>query len=169
VETVDGWRTSTIQMEWFGLILLPLLSFAADAVITLRTFLHALVRHFFKGPEPPSPVAKARAIDLSIQFMLFWTPFLILLAWCMGTPLSLLFDFFEISILVCACFIVNYVTADSKTNWAEGLAMVAFYIIIAVCAWHYPGQQSIEIMLTAGKSVEEALLEVAAAANSTAA
>jgi len=46
--------------------------------------------------------------------------------------------------------------------------MVAFYIIIAVCAWHYPGQQSIEIMLTAGKSVEEALLELAAAANSTA-
>ena len=32
--------------------------------------------------------------------------------------------------LVCACFIVNYVTADSKTNWAEGLAMVAFYVII---------------------------------------
>jgi len=95
-------------------------------------------------------------------------------------------DFFEITILVCACFIVNYVTADSKTNWAEGLAMVAFYIIIvsrskisvhfvshdflkAVCAWHYPGQQSIEIMLTADKSVEEALLELAAAANSTAA
>jgi hypothetical protein len=79
--------------------------------------------------------------------MLFWAPFLVFLSWGMGKPFSLLFgtrkhlvlsftsnispiDFFEISILICACFIVNYVTADSKTNWAEGLAMVAFYIII---------------------------------------
>jgi len=69
--------------------------------------------------------------------------------------------------LVCACFVVNYVTADSKTNWAEGLAMVAFYVIIAICAWHYPGQQSIGIMLTDGKSVEEALLEIAAKTNGT--
>ena len=36
--------------------------------------------------------------------------------------------------LVCACFVVNYVTADAKTNWAEGLAMVAFYAIIVSCS-----------------------------------
>ena len=77
--------------RWFGLILLPLLSFAADGILTIRTFIHSLIQYFFKGPEPPSPMAKARAIDLSIQFMLFWTPFLVLLAWGMGTPLSLLF------------------------------------------------------------------------------
>ena len=35
--------------------------------------------------------------------------------------------------LVCACFVVNYVTAVPKTNWAEGLAMVAFYVIIVSC------------------------------------
>ncbi|KAF8738185.1 hypothetical protein AX14_011601 [Amanita brunnescens Koide BX004] len=166
-EDVDSLKSSAIEMEWFGLILLPLLSFAADGVSTVRNFIHAVVRHFFKGPEPPSPMAKARAIDLSIQFMLFWAPFFIILSWGMGTPFSLLFDFFEVSVLVCACFIVNYVTADSKTNWAEGLAMVAFYVIIAVCAWHYPGQQSIEIMLVADKSVEEELLRIAAAANGT--
>ena len=107
METVDVWRSSTIEMEyvviysfldrltnssrWFGLILLPLLSFAADAVLTLRAFIHSVVRHFFKGPEPPSPLAQARAIDLSIQFMLFWAPFLIILSWGMGMPLSLLF------------------------------------------------------------------------------
>jgi len=37
---------------------------------------------------------------------------------------------FEITILVGACFIVNYVTADAKTNWAEGMMMVAFYFMI---------------------------------------
>lgn len=39
-------------------------------------------------------------------------------------------DSFEVSILLGACFIVNYVTADAKTNWAEGFAMVSFYIMI---------------------------------------
>jgi Ca2+/Na+ antiporter len=39
-------------------------------------------------------------------------------------------DFFEIAILLGACFIVNYVTADAKTNWIEGYAMVSFYVMI---------------------------------------
>ena len=39
-------------------------------------------------------------------------------------------DLFQVAILVGACFLVNYVTADSKTNWAEGVAMVTFYIMI---------------------------------------
>lgn len=32
------------------------------------------------------------------------------------TPL----DMFEVAVLVAACFLVNYVTSDAKTNWAEG-------------------------------------------------
>jgi Ca2+:H+ antiporter len=39
-------------------------------------------------------------------------------------------DLFEVAVLVGACFLVNYVTADSKTNWAEGMALVMFYLMI---------------------------------------
>lgn len=39
-------------------------------------------------------------------------------------------DFYEVAILLGACFLVNYVTADSKTNWAEGFIMVALYLMI---------------------------------------
>lgn len=42
----------------------------------------------------------------------------------------LLPETFEVAILIGACFLVNYVTADSKTNWAEGMTMVAFYVMI---------------------------------------
>ncbi|KAM6495645.1 hypothetical protein JOM56_008351 [Amanita muscaria] len=167
VESVDFLREGRgIQLEWFGLILLPFLSFAADGVITVYSFFVFLIRHIIKGPEPPAIQAQARAIDLSIQFLLFWMPLFVLLSWCIGRPFIILFDFFEIAILVCACFIVNYVIADAKTNWAEGLAMVAFYIMIAAAAWFYPGERSIQIML-AESSVEEALITAAAAANST--
>ena len=47
-----------------------------------------------------------------------------------GGSLTLSLDFFEIAILLGACFIVNYVTADAKTNWIEGYAMVSFYVMI---------------------------------------
>jgi len=36
---------------------------------------------------------------------------------------------------------VNYVTADAKTNWAEGWIVVSFYIMIGLSAWYYPGQK----------------------------
>lgn len=67
----------------------------------------------------PSELAKARAIDLSIQFTLFWMPFLVLLGWWIDKPMHLLFDYFELAVVLGSCFLVNYVTADSKTNWVE--------------------------------------------------
>ena len=48
-------------------------------------------------------------------------------------------DLFEVVLLVGACFLVNYVTADAKTNWAEGWILVSFYIMIvssiSMCPW----------------------------------
>ena len=32
--------------------------------------------------------------------------------------------------LIGSCFLVNYITADAKTNWVEGIIMIAFYLMI---------------------------------------
>ncbi|KAG6919280.1 hypothetical protein DXG01_007412 [Tephrocybe rancida] len=151
-----------IQEEWFGMFLLPIVSFAANGFVAIVYFIRYLFKQFFKEPEPPAELAKARAIDLSIQFTLFWMPFLVLLGWWTSKPMTLLFDFFEIAVLLGSCFIVNYVTADAKTNWAEGFAMVAFYCMIAVVAWFYTGQPDIGFLLDCG-TVENALITAAGA------
>ena len=39
-------------------------------------------------------------------------------------------DIYEVAVIIGSCFLVNYVTADAKTNWAEGVSMIAFYIMI---------------------------------------
>jgi Ca2+:H+ antiporter len=44
-------------------------------------------------------------------------------------------DVFEVVMLVGACFLVNYITADSKTNWAEGYTLISFYLIIVSALW----------------------------------
>jgi Ca2+:H+ antiporter len=131
VDSIEGIQEEDdIQTSWFGIVLLPLASFSADGAVTIGYFIHASYRALRGEESPPAVLAKARAIDLSIQFMLFWLPLLVLIAWWTERPLTLLFDFFHVALLLSASFLVNYVTADAKTNWAEGVTMVAFYIII---------------------------------------
>jgi len=77
--------------------------------------------------------------------------------WWSDKPMSLLFDLFEVVVLVAACFLVNYVTADAKTNWVEGAIMTSFYLMIAVCAWYYPGQTEVR-MFVGRDTVAQAVL-----------
>ncbi|KAG7096686.1 hypothetical protein E1B28_004100 [Marasmius oreades] len=153
VDSIEFVRDGRIEEEWFGLILLPIVSFAADGMVAIGYFVAWAIRHLLGRETPPATLAKARAIDLSIQFTLFWMPFLVLLGWWTDKPLSLLFDIYEVAILIGSCFLVNYVTADAKTNWAEGFAMVSFYAMIALTTWFYPGQPEIERMSEFGKCV----------------
>ena len=73
-------------------IILPLVSFSADGTVAVVFFIHSAINHILgRKTMVPSTLAKARAIDLSIQFTLFWMPVLILLSWWTGRPLMLLF------------------------------------------------------------------------------
>ncbi|KAJ7638518.1 hypothetical protein FB45DRAFT_903110 [Roridomyces roridus] len=137
-----------IGFEWFGLILLPLVSFSGDGFIAILFFLRSTWRYFRGEDIPAATLANAQPIDLSIQFTLFWMPFIVLLGWWLGHPMSLLFDMFEVAMVIAACFIVNYVTADSKTNWAEGWCLLSFYVMIALCTWFYDGQPDVRAMLS---------------------
>jgi Ca2+:H+ antiporter len=80
-------------------------------------------------------------------------------------------DFFEVAALLGACFLVNYVTADAKTNWAEGFVLLSFYTMIVsmlasfharladegyvqvLCTWFYKGETAISNLLTCGTTV----------------
>ncbi|PPR03874.1 hypothetical protein CVT26_000872 [Gymnopilus dilepis] len=156
VESIEFVRESHIKQEWFGLILLPIVSFAADGTVAVVYFIRYTFRHFFREPTPPTTLARAEAIDLSIQFVLFWMPLFVLIGWWTNKPMTLLFETFEVAVLVGSCFLVNYVTADSKTNWAEGAAMVCFYCMIALCSWFYDGQVDVQVLSSCG-TVEETL------------
>jgi Ca2+:H+ antiporter len=149
VESIERFiEESHMTEEFVGLILLPIVSFSADALIATIYFIR---RSLFLAPRPPDELAKSRAIDLSIQFVLFWMPFFVLLAWWTHRPLSLLFDLFEVALVIGACLLVNYITADSKTNWAEGMMMICFYVSIALVAWYYDGQPLVAELLNQGR------------------
>lgn len=140
--------------EWFGLILLPFVSYSADGILSVVYFFHK--RLFRRESKAPSPLAQDRSIDLAIQFLTFWLPFIVIAGWCVEKPVSLLFNLFEVAVLVGACFLVTFVTGDAKTNWVEGFMMVVFYVMIVVAAWFYPGQTDTRVIHSCS-SVKDAL------------
>ena len=114
-----------------------MVSYSADGILSVGYYCRSSLvkRGYLVTDSPTCKLAQGRSIDLGIQFLLFWMPFLVLIGWFSHKPMSLLFDMFEIVLLLGACFLVNYVTADAKTNWAEGVMMVTFYFMIvsALC------------------------------------
>jgi len=64
---------------------------------------------------------------------------MILLAWCLGKPLLLLFDSFESVTLFLTIIVVNYVVQDGKSNWLKGMILICLYAIIAISFSVYPG------------------------------
>ncbi|CEL58787.1 Vacuolar calcium ion transporter OS=Schizosaccharomyces pombe (strain 972 / ATCC 24843) GN=vcx1 PE=3 SV=1 [Rhizoctonia solani AG-1 IB] len=150
-------QVNRLSSEWFGLILLPMISYSADAVVTVVYCCRKAWRHRYSNTDDlqaPEELARGRSIDLSIQFLLFWLPVLVLLAWITNKPLTLLFDVFEVAAAIGACLLVNYTTQDGKTNWVEGFLLIVFYFMIALTAWFYNGQLSVFELLQC-QSVDE--------------
>lgn len=129
VGSIEGLVESTgIQREFVALILLPLVGNAAEhltAVVVAR--------------RNKLDLSMAVAVGSSIQIALFVIPFLVLLGWCIGQPLTLFFDPFEVVMLFLSVVAVNWAIADGKTNWLEGFSLMMAYVIIAVVTFYYPG------------------------------
>jgi len=138
-----------IQEHFFGLVLIPIVSYSADGLLATVFYLRSQLRHWLGAPyKPAGSLAETQSIELSIQFMLFWTPVLVLVAWIHGKPLSLLFDTFEVVLVIVAGFLLNRVTLNSETNWAEGVLLVVFYGMVVATAWFYPDRRDFQELLS---------------------
>lgn len=78
------------------------------------------------------------SLGSSLQIAIFMTPFLVVLGWIIGQPLTLYFKSFETITMFVAVLIVNYLIQDGKSNWLEGAQLMAVYTIIAIAFYIYP-------------------------------
>jgi len=65
------------------------------------------------------------AIGSSMQIALLVTPFLVILGWIIGQPMTLRFETFETVVFFVSVLVVTSVLVDGKSNYLEG-AMVSF-------------------------------------------
>lgn len=114
--------TETLGLSQFfvGIILIPIIGNAAEHSTAITMAM-----------KNKMDVAIEIAIGSSLQIILFVTPVLIFLS-LLFTPMSIVFNEFELVALVVAVLIANRVSNDGESNWLEGIQLLAVYLIVAV-------------------------------------
>jgi len=72
------------------------------------------------------------AMGSSMQIALFVAPVLVIAGHFMGTPLGLEFTILEVVAVMLSTGAVALLIHDGKTNWFEGLQLLAIYAILAI-------------------------------------
>jgi len=105
---------------FLGTIVIPIVGNAAE---------HAAAVIF--GVKNKMELAIGIAVGSSIQIAVFCVPFLILVAWSAGSPLSLNFGGFETGVLVSTIIFVGFVIQNGQSNWLMGQMLVTAYFVVA--------------------------------------
>ena len=91
-------------------------------------------------------LARKGKMDLSIgiaagsgtQIALFVVPILVIAGILLNRPFNLVFTVFEVASVLLAAIILNLIAHDGKSNWFEGVMLIAVYIIIAIGFFFIP-------------------------------
>lgn len=122
-----------VSTEFVGLILLPIVGNAAEHATAVTVAI-----------KDKMDLAIGVAVGSSMQIALLVIPFIVVLGWCMGKDdMNLSFDGFQVAVLFVSVLLVNYLIADGKSHWLEGVMLNCLYIIIAVTAWFYPSDPAL--------------------------
>ncbi|CAN6648260.1 vacuolar calcium ion transporter [Trichomonascus vanleenenianus] len=128
VDSIDSVVEETGMPKTFiGLILIPIVGNAAEHVTAVVVAM-----------KDKMDLAIGVAVGSSMQIALFVTPFLVVLGWIIGQPMSLYFSTFETAVLFVAVFICNYLVLDGESNWLEGVMLLGTYTIVAIAFFFYP-------------------------------
>lgn len=117
-ETAQEWQ---IPKRFIGLILLPLVGNAAEHVTSV-----------WMACKGKMELTIGVAVGSSIQIAAGMIPLLVLIAWPLHKDLTLFFANFETIVLFVAVMLVNLLLQDGKTNYMEGLMLMALYFVIAL-------------------------------------
>lgn len=117
-----------LSKTFVGLILLPIVGNAAEHATAVTV-----------ACKDKMDLAIGVAVGSSMQIALLVIPFIVVLGWILGNDgMNLDFDGFQIAVLFVAVLLVNYLIADGKSHWLEGVLLMTLYLIIAIAAWFYP-------------------------------
>jgi Ca2+:H+ antiporter len=78
------------------------------------------------------------AVSSSLQIALFVAPLLVFVSLLMGHPLSIVFTTFELIALGAAVLVTVMVSEDGESNWLEGAALLAVYLILGISFFLLP-------------------------------
>ncbi|KAL5627288.1 hypothetical protein BROUX41_003441 [Berkeleyomyces rouxiae] len=116
-----------ISKSFIGLILIPIVGNAAEHVTAVVVAI-----------RDKMDLAMGVAIGSSIQIALLVTPFLVIVGWIMGQPMTLHFEMFQTVAFAFSVLVVTYTVQDGRSNYLEGAMLLGLYFIIAVAFYASP-------------------------------
>lgn len=120
VSGVDSITATLGLSEFFvGIILIPIIGNAAEHSTAI-----------VMAMKNKMDVSVEIAVGSSLQIILFVAPVLIFLS-LLFTPMSIVFNQFELVSLIVSVLIVNRFASDGESNWLEGVQLLSVYLIIA--------------------------------------
>ncbi|GBE81741.1 calcium/proton exchanger [Sparassis latifolia] len=117
-------RRYSIPKPFIGLILLPIVSNAAEHVTSVWMAL-----------KNKMELTIGICVGSSIQIAAFVIPLLVIVGWITGHNLTLFFANFETIVLFVSVLLVQFLVQDGKSNYMEGLMLIALYLVIALAFW----------------------------------
>jgi len=78
------------------------------------------------------------SVGSSAQIALMVAPVLVLLSYAIGSPMSFVFNAFEIAAIGLSVLGVALVSLDGESNWFEGLQLLGVYALIALAFYIIP-------------------------------
>lgn len=120
---VNGIESITETLGWseffVGIILIPIIGNAAEHSTAIIMAL-----------KDKMDVGLEIALGSSLQIILFVAPVLVFIS-LIFTPMSIIFNQFELISLIASVAIANNVSRDGESNYLEGVQLLAVYVIIA--------------------------------------
>ena len=114
--------------EFFlGIILIPIVGNVAEHFVAVQV-----------AQRNQMELSVEIAISSSLQIALFVAPLLVFVSLLLGHPLTLIFNQFELLALVAGVVITSLVSADGESNWLEGAALLAVYLILGIAFFLLP-------------------------------
>jgi Ca2+:H+ antiporter len=111
-----------------GVILLPMVGGAAEYVTAVGV-----------AVKNNMDLSVSVAMGSSLLVALLMAPVLVLVGQAMGLPMDLNFNPFEIVAVVVAVVVANLISLDGRSNWLEGMLLLATYVILAAAFYFQPG------------------------------
>ncbi|GAA6026814.1 hypothetical protein JCM8097_005880 [Rhodosporidiobolus ruineniae] len=114
----------SIPKAFIGLILLPIVGNAAEHVTSV-----------WMAAKGKMELTIGVAVGSSIQIAVGLIPILVLVGWVIDQDLTLFFQNFETIVLFVSVLLVDILVSDGRSNYLEGLMLIALYLVIALAFW----------------------------------
>lgn len=121
--------TETLGLTEFfvGIIIVPVIGNVAEHLVAVEVAI-----------KDQMDLSLSIALGSSLQIALFVAPLLVFVSLAMGNPMTLEFNHPELIAMIAASLIGALVAMDGRSNWLEGVMLLAVYAILALGFFFLP-------------------------------